>query len=75
MIFKNHVNFMKMGLNSVKLTMATKKRRIFRTTFASVNLFNLGFFYLSPESVSNLRFISERFIQIGEWSEEQQPYY
>ena len=57
------------------VTMATKKWRIFRTTFAIVNLFNLGFFCLSHESVSNLLFTSERFIQIDEWSEEQQPYY
>ena len=68
----NYLSFKTIPSN---LTMATKKWQVFRTTFAIVNLFNLGFFCLSHESVSNLLFTSERFIQIDEWSEEQQPYY
>ena len=57
------------------LTLAKKKWRIFRANFERVNISDLVFFCLSHESVSNLLFNSERFIQIDECSEEQQSYY
>ena len=63
------------SLGQIGITLAKKKWRIFRTNFARVNISNLGFFCLSHESVSNLLFNSERFIQIDECSEEQQSYY